>query len=33
VYAALLVEALPALSARLTLLLLDRQVGKHFYIP
>ncbi len=33
VYAALLVLVLPALSAGLTLLLLDRQVGTHFFIP
>jgi cytochrome c oxidase subunit I len=33
VYAALLVAALPALSAGLTLLLLDRQAGTHFFIP
>ena len=33
VYAALLVVALPALSAGLTLLLLDRQAGTHFFIP
>jgi cytochrome c oxidase subunit 1 len=32
-YALLLVLALPALSAGLTLLLLDRQVGTHFFIP
>jgi cytochrome c oxidase subunit 1 len=33
VYSALLVLVLPALSAGLTLLLLDRQVGTHFFIP
>src|SRR3954462_10097935 len=33
VYAALLVLALPALSAGLTMLLLDRQAGTHFFIP
>jgi cytochrome c oxidase subunit I len=33
VYAALLVLVLPALSAGLTMLLLDRQVGTHFFIP
>jgi cytochrome c oxidase subunit 1 len=33
VYAALLVLVLPALSAGLTLLLLDRQAGTHFFIP
>ena len=33
VYAALLVVALPALSAGLTMLLLDRQAGTHFFIP
>jgi cytochrome c oxidase subunit 1 len=33
VYAALLVAALPALSAGLTMLLLDRQAGTHFFIP
>ena len=33
VYAALLVVALPALSAGLTLLLLDRQAGTHFFLP
>jgi cytochrome c oxidase subunit 1 len=32
-YALLLLLALPALSAGLTLLLLDRQVGTHFFIP
>ena len=32
-YSALLVLVLPALSAGLTLLLLDRQVGTHFFIP
>jgi cytochrome c oxidase subunit 1 len=32
-YAILLVAVLPALSAGLTLLLLDRQVGTHFFIP
>jgi len=32
-YAAMLVLVLPALSAGLTLLLLDRQVGTHFFIP
>src|SRR5581483_5715165 len=32
-YAILLVLVLPALSAGLTLLLLDRQVGTHFFIP
>ena len=33
IYALLLVLVLPALSAGLTLLLLDRQVGTHFFIP
>jgi cytochrome c oxidase subunit 1 len=33
VYAALLVLVLPALGAGLTLLLLDRQVGTHFFVP
>jgi cytochrome c oxidase subunit 1 len=33
VYAALLLVALPALSAGLTMLLLDRQAGTHFFIP
>jgi len=33
VYAALLVIVLPALSAGLTMLLLDRQAGTHFFIP
>jgi cytochrome c oxidase subunit 1 len=33
IYAALLVLVLPVLSAGLTLLLLDRQVGTHFFIP
>ncbi|MGZ4309322.1 MAG: cytochrome c oxidase subunit I [Gaiellaceae bacterium] len=33
VYAALLVVVLPALSAGLTLLLLDRQAGTHFFLP
>ncbi|MBA3717680.1 MAG: cytochrome c oxidase subunit I [Actinobacteria bacterium] len=33
VYSALLVVVLPALSAGLTLLLLDRQAGTHFFIP
>ena len=33
VYAALLVVVLPALSAGLTMLLLDRQVGTHFFEP
>jgi cytochrome c oxidase subunit I len=32
-YSALLVLVLPALSAGLTLLLLDRQVGTHFFVP
>jgi len=32
-YAILLVAVLPALSAGLTLLLLDRQVGTHFFLP
>jgi cytochrome c oxidase subunit I len=32
-YSALLVIVLPALSAGLTLLLLDRQVGTHFFLP
>ena len=32
-YAILLVAVLPALSAGLTLLLLDRQAGTHFFIP
>jgi cytochrome c oxidase subunit I len=32
-YALMLVLVLPALSAGLTLLLLDRQVGTHFFIP
>jgi cytochrome c oxidase subunit 1 len=32
-YAVMLVLVLPALSAGLTLLLLDRQVGTHFFIP
>jgi cytochrome c oxidase subunit I len=33
VFAALLVLVLPVLSAGLTLLLLDRQVGTHFFVP
>src|SRR5437660_4904710 len=33
VYAVLLVAVLPALSGGLTLLLLDRQAGTHFFIP
>jgi len=33
VYAALLVAVLPMLSAGLTMLLLDRQVGTHFFLP
>ena len=33
IYALLLVFVLPTLSAGLTLLLLDRQVGTHFFIP
>jgi cytochrome c oxidase subunit 1 len=33
VYAALLVVVLPALTAGLTMLLLDRQAGTHFFIP
>jgi cytochrome c oxidase subunit 1 len=33
IYAALLVLVLPVLSAGLTLLLLDRQAGTHFFIP
>jgi cytochrome c oxidase subunit 1 len=33
IYALMLVLVLPALSAGLTLLLLDRQVGTHFFIP
>ena len=33
IYALLLVLVLPALSAGLTLLLLDRQVGTHFFLP
>ena len=33
VYAALLVVALPSLSAGLTMLLLDRKAGTHFFIP
>jgi cytochrome c oxidase subunit I len=33
VYAAMLVVVLPALSAGLTMLLLDRQVGTHFFEP
>jgi cytochrome c oxidase subunit 1 len=33
VYAALLVAVLPVLSAGLTMLLLDRQAGTHFFIP
>src|SRR4029079_19045545 len=33
VYAALLVVVLPALSAGLTMLLLDRQAGTHFFLP
>jgi cytochrome c oxidase subunit I len=33
VYAVLLVMVLPALSAGLTLLLLDRQAGTHFFLP
>ena len=33
VYAVLLVVVLPALSAGLTMLLLDRQAGTHFFIP
>jgi cytochrome c oxidase subunit 1 len=32
-YAILLVAVLPALSAGLTMLLLDRQVGTHFFLP
>ena len=33
IYALLLVLVLPALSAGLTLLLLDRHAGTHFFIP
>jgi cytochrome c oxidase subunit 1 len=33
IYAALLIVVLPALSGGLTLLLLDRQAGTHFFIP
>jgi cytochrome c oxidase subunit 1 len=33
VYALMLIAVLPALSAGLTLLLLDRQAGTHFFIP
>jgi cytochrome c oxidase subunit 1 len=33
VYALLLLAALPALSAGITLLLLDRQAGTHFFLP
>src|SRR3954467_7609566 len=33
VYAWLLIAALPAISAGLTLLLLDRQAGTHFFVP
>jgi cytochrome c oxidase subunit 1 len=33
VYAALLVVTLPAVSVGLTMLLLDRQVGTHFFVP
>jgi cytochrome c oxidase subunit I len=33
VYAALLLAVLPALSAGLTMLLLDRQAGTHFFLP
>ena len=33
VYAVLLVVVLPALSAGLTMLLLDRQAGTHFFVP
>ncbi len=33
VYAALLIVALPSLSAGLTMLLLDRKAGTHFFIP
>ena len=33
IYALMLLAVLPALSAGLTLLLLDRQVGTHFFIP
>src|SRR5439155_11426848 len=33
IYAVLLVAVLPALSGGLTLLLLDRQAGTHFFIP
>src|SRR5581483_2696466 len=32
-YAVMLLLALPTLSAALTMLLLDRQVGTHFFIP
>src|SRR5206468_4126903 len=32
-YSVMLVAALPALSGGLTLLLLDRQVGTHFFLP
>jgi cytochrome c oxidase subunit 1 len=33
IYAVLLILALPALSAGLTMLLLDRQAGTHFFLP